>query len=143
MEKMTYAEALTLAIELIDQCEDSILDAETECPKYDTVKEKLTALRAQVDKRNSAERKPTKVQIENERLKSFVFGALGNKPQTVTEFMATSTELCDLSKQKVAALVNALVDEGNVVKTVEKRKSYFSLPSDEDAVQALPSELTV
>ena len=143
MEKMTYAEALTLAIELIDQCEDSILDAETECPKYDTVKEKLTALRAQVDKRNSAERKPTKVQIENERLKSFVFEALGNKPQTVTEFMATSTELCDLSKQKVAALVNALVDEGNVVKTVEKRKSYFSLPSDEDAVQALPSELTV
>lgn len=143
MEKMTYAEALTLAIELIDQCEDSILDAETECPKYDTVKEKLTALRAQVDKRNSAERKPTKVQIENERLKSFVFEALGNKPQTVTEFMATSTELCDLSKQKVAALVNALVDEGKVVKTVEKRKSYFSLPSDEDAVQALPSELTV
>ena len=143
MEKMTYAEALALAIELIDQCEDSILDAETECPKYDTVKEKLTALRTQVDKRNSAERKPTKVQIENERLKSFVFEALGNKPQTVTEFMATSTELCDLSKQKVAALVNALVDEGKVVKTIEKRKSYFSLPSDEDAVQALPSELTV
>ena len=143
MEKMTYAEALTLAIELIDQCEDSILDAETECPKYDTVKEKLTTLRAQVDKRNSAERKPTKVQIENERLKSFVFEALGNKPQTVTEFMATSAELCDLSKQKVAALVNALVDEGKVVKTIEKRKSYFSLPSDEDAVQALPSELSV
>lgn len=143
MEKMTYVAALDYALDMIASAMQDIEDSDFVYAEMAQVADKLTLLRAQVDKRNSAERKPTKVQIENERLKSFVFEALGDKPQTVTEFMATSAELCDLSKQKVAALVNALVDEGKVVKTVEKRKSYFSLPSDEDAVQALPSELTV
>lgn len=143
MEKMTYVAALDYALDMIASAMQDIEDSDFVHTEMAQVADKLTLLRAQVDKRNSAERKPTKVQIENERLKSFVFEALGNKPQTVTEFMATSAELCDLSKQKVAALVNALVDEGKVVKTIEKRKSYFSLPSDEDAVQALPSELSV
>ena len=143
MEKMTYVAALDYALDMIASAMQDIEDSDFVHAEMAQVADKLTLLRAQVDKRNSAERKPTEVQIENERLKSFVFEALGDKPQTVTEFMATSAELCDLSKQKVAALVNALVDEGKVVKTVEKRKSYFSLPSDEDAVQALPSELTV
>ena len=111
MEKMTYVTALNFAIA-------NLTDA--------AVVEKLTALRDQQIKRNSSERKPTKVQIENERLKGFVFEALGDKPQTVTEIMATSAELSDLSNQKVSALVNALVDEGKAVKTVEKRKSYFA-----------------
>ena len=143
MEKMTYVAALDYALDMIASAMQDIEDSDFVYAEMAQVADKLTLLRAQVDKRNSAERKPTKVQIENERLKSFVFEALGNKPQTVTEFMATSAELCDLSKQKVAALVNALVDEGKVVKTIEKRKSYFSLPSDEDAVQTLPSELSV
>ena len=111
MEKMTYVTALNFAIaNLTDEA----------------VVEKLTALRDQQIKRNSSERKPTKVQVENERLKGFVLEALGDKPQTVTEIMATSAELSDLSNQKVSALVNALVDEGKAVKTVEKRKSYFA-----------------
>jgi DNA-binding transcriptional regulator GbsR (MarR family) len=53
--------------------------------------------------------------------------ALDSEPVTITELMARNADLGALSNQKVSALVNALVDEGKVTKTVEKRKSYFAL----------------
>lgn len=115
MEKITYVVALNTAIETL-----SANEAMT------AVVEKLTALRDQQIKRNSAERKPTKAQIENDRLKGVLFGVLTAEPHTVTEIMALSDELSALSNQKVSALINALVDEGRAVKTVEKRKSYFA-----------------
>jgi hypothetical protein len=59
-------------------------------------------------------------------LKVVVLEALGLDPMTVTEIMAQDDRLSALSNQKVSALVNALVDEGKAVKTVEKRKSYFA-----------------
>lgn len=125
--KMTYAEALNLAIELIDKCEDSILDAETECPKYDTVKEKLTALRDQQIKRNTAERKPTKTQVANVALAERVVEVLRNTDEklTITQIMDADPVLSELNNQKVTALVRGLGDR--VVKTIEKRKSYFQL----------------
>lgn len=115
MEKITYVVALNTAIETLSA--DEAMTA---------VVEKLTALRDQQIKRNSAERKPTKAQIENDRLKGVLFGVLTTEPHTVTEIMALSDELSALSNQKVSALINALVDEGRAVKTVEKRKSYFA-----------------
>lgn len=115
MEKITYVVALNTAIETLSA--DEAMTA---------VVEKLTALRDQQIKRNSAERKPTKAQIENDRLKGVLFGVLTAEPHTVTEIMALSDELSALSNQKVSALINALVDEGRAVKTVEKRKSYFA-----------------
>lgn len=111
MTKITYTEALTIALN-------------ADLPEE--VKDKLTALREQIAKRNSAERKPTKAQKANEELREVVFEALGAEPQTVTQIMAQDERLSALSNQKVSALVNALVDEGRAVKTVEKRKSYFA-----------------
>lgn len=113
MEKITYIAALNYALE-------NLTDAPTE------IVDKLTALRDQTAKRNSAERKPTKAQQANEELKVVVLEALGLDPMTVTEIMAQDDRLSALSNQKVSALVNALVDEGKAVKTVEKRKSYFA-----------------
>jgi hypothetical protein len=55
-----------------------------------------------------------------------VYAVLTAEPATVTELMARDAELGALSNQKVSALVNALVDEGRAVKSVEKRKSYFA-----------------
>lgn len=112
MTKITYTEALTIALN-------------ADLPEE--VKDKLTALREQIAKRNSTEnRKPTKAQKANEELREVVFAALGLEPQTVTQIMAQDERLSALSNQKVSALVNALVDEGRAVKTVEKRKSYFA-----------------
>lgn len=114
MTKMTYVAALTYVLENV-----------TDLPA--DVAEKLTALKAQTEKRNSAERKPTKAQVANEALKATVLSVLTSEPATVTELMARSADLSALSNQKVSALVNALVDENKATKTVDKRKSYFAL----------------
>lgn len=111
--KMTYVAALNYVL-------TNVADLPTD------VAEKLTALKVQTEKRNSAERKPTKAQLANEELKAQVMAVLTAEPATVTDLMGKSDALGALSNQKVSALVNALVDEGKAVKTVEKRKSYFS-----------------
>lgn len=49
------------------------------------------------------------------------------KPITVTELMKFDESLGELSNQKISAMLKKLVDNGEVVKTVEKRVSLFSL----------------
>ena len=115
MTKMTYVAALNTAIAAL-----------TADPAMTEVVAKLTALRDQTEKRNTADRKPTKAQLANEALKAKVVEVLNADPATVTDLMGRDAELGALSNQKVSALVNALVDEGRAVKTVEKRKAYFT-----------------
>lgn len=112
MTKMTYVAALNF-----------VLSTVTDLPA--DVAEKLTALRDQTEKRNSADRKPTKAQLANEGLKAKVMAVLTADPVTVTELMARDAELAALSNQKVSALVNALVAEGKALKVPDGRKSTF------------------
>ena len=72
----------------------------------------------------------TKVQKENEFLMTQVLEALDefDRPITVTEFMKESPHaVATLSNQKLSALMKKLVDAKRVVKTTEKKKSYFAL----------------
>ena len=112
--KMTYAKALSEAI----ACEG--LSAEA--------REKLEALLAQQMKKSSAEKKPTKTQEANKALGEAVLSILreNGAPMTVTEVFNAMPEGSVSSTQKVSALVRALLLEGKVVKTVEKRVSFFS-----------------
>lgn len=113
-EKLTYVAALTYAIE------NGNLPAE--------IAEKLIALRTQQEKRNSGEKKPTKVQEANIGLKQVILTALeGQSAKTVSEIQTLAPELADLSNQKVASLVRQLVEEGKLVRIEEKRKAYFRL----------------
>ena len=105
MTKMTYVSALDVAINAVSD---------------DAVKEKLTALRAQIEKKNSAERKPTKAQVANDALKSEIVGWLSDA-HTATEV----AENFGISNQKASALLTALVKGGQVERTVEKRKAFF------------------
>lgn len=125
MTKMTYVQALTFAIDHLDEAITASGSADWDEEARQVI-EKLTALKAQTEKRNSADRKPTKAQVANEGLKAKILEVLTADPATVTEIMARDAELTALSNQKVSALVNALVDEGRVTKTVDKRKSYFA-----------------
>lgn len=114
-KKMTYVAALTYALENCEMPED--------------VREKLTALRAQQEKRNNTEKKPTKTQQANANLREVVLNILreNGSPMTVTEvFNAMSDNPEVASTQKVSALMRQLLLEGKVVKTTEKRVSYFS-----------------
>lgn len=72
----------------------------------------------------------TKTQKENEVLMAQLLEALAefDKPITVSEFMKESShEVATLSNQKLSALLKKLVDSKKVVKSTEKKKSYFSL----------------
>ena len=93
----------------------------------DEIKDKLTALRDQIAKRNSGERKPTKNQIANQGLAEVIAEVLQNasEPLTVTEIMARSEVLGALSNQKVSALLRGMGDK--VTKVVDKRVSKFTL----------------
>ena len=105
MTKMTYVNALDVAI-------NAVADGE--------VKDKLIALRAQIEKKNSADRKPTKAQVANDAMKSDIVAWL-TEAHTATEV----AENFGVSNQKASALLTALVKAGTVERTVDKRKAYF------------------
>lgn len=113
--KMTYVAALTYALE--------------NCQMPEEVRDKLDSLRAQQMKRNSADKKPTKTQQANANLREVVLNVLREtgSPMTVTEVFNAMSENPEVaSTQKVSALMRQLLLEGKVVKTTEKRVSYFS-----------------
>lgn len=111
--KTTYISALSF---VLDNC-----DLPTE------IAEKLTALRDQQVKRNSAEHKPTKTQKENEVLKDVVMAVMTTEGATVSEIMTRDERLSALSNQKVSALLNALAKEGRVLKIPDGRKTTFAV----------------
>lgn len=113
MKKMTYVEALNIAIATVDNAE---------------AVERLTALRDATVKRNSAERKPTKVQEANEGIKAEILEFLADgEKHTVSEIMEGVASLNGASNQKAASLVRQLKDAGVLIREEIKRKAYFHL----------------
>lgn len=73
---------------------------------------------------------PTKAQKENVELVEKVYNALVivGRPVTATELLAEMEPIEGVtSNQKLSALLKKLVDGNRVTKTVEKKKSYFSI----------------
>ena len=121
MTKMTYVNALEIAIATVDNAE---------------AKAKLEALKASIAKKNSAERKPTATQKANEGYKVAIleFLAEGGK-HTITDIMkGCGAAVAELSNQRVSAIVRQMVESGQVVREEIKRKAYFSaVEGGEDA----------
>lgn len=108
--KMTYASALSF---VLTNCADLPTD----------VREKLVALSDSYAKKASAEKKPTKVQTENENVKQNMLKALrdSNAPMTATEV----AQAVGCSVQKASALLAQMVKDAQVERVPEKRKTYF------------------
>lgn len=122
--KLTNKKALELAIKAIDTANFHTPDF-----KVDEIIEKLEKMLAQVEKKGGAERKPTAKQKENEVLKQAILSYMTiERLMTVTEMMKEIPELEGMSNQKVSSLVKQLKDTEQVVKVVEKGRSYFHLP---------------
>lgn len=121
-KKLTYVAALSNILSIRNFLEQNVTDFDVTATL-----DRLTDLMNQTEKRNSAEKKPTKTQLANAEYGQMVLEVLRNadKPMTITEIMDADTELGKLNNQKVSAVVRGLGDQ--VVKTIEKRKSYFSL----------------
>lgn len=78
-------------------------------------------------KKNSAEKKPTAVQVANEGIKADILDGMEiGKKYTITDLMKEIPACAELSNQRVSALVRQLVTDGAVERTEEKRKAYFS-----------------
>ena len=79
-----------------------------------------------LEKKNSGEKKPTATQVANEALKVAIFEGMEiNRLYTVTEVIKEIPAVAGLTNQKVSPLMNQMVDAGQLVKTTEKRRSYF------------------
>ena len=110
VDTMTYVDALNVAIATLSDAE---------------AVEKLSALRDQYVKRASAERKPTAKQTENAGIKTQILGELEADVLYTAGDVAKLFE--GLTVQRVSALLTQLVNDGALVKTVDKRKSFYSL----------------
>ena len=117
-KKMTNAQALEIALEVLK---------ETDTEKYAEVIEKLDKMLVQVNKKSSANRKPTATQLENEglRVKIAEYLTSTGKRLTVSEMMKEIEGLEELSNQRVTSLATSLYKEGKIEREVEKRKAYF------------------
>ena len=117
-KKMTNAMALEIALEVLKK---------TDAEKYTEVIEKLDKMLVQVNKKSSANRKPTATQLENEGLRVKIAEYLTNtgKRLTVSEMMKEIEGLEELSNQRVTSLATSLYKEGKIDREVEKRKAYF------------------
>lgn len=83
--------------------------------------------RIEILEKKASSKKATATQEANEELKTVILDTLTNEPTTVSDLMKKSNVLGELSNQKVSALLRALVLDGKVVKTVDKKKSLFSI----------------
>ena len=110
---MTYSQALEIAINAVSDAEAS---------------EKLTALKAQVEKKHTSS-KPTKKQTENEVIKRNILDILAEGEAYTASQLASmlSTDEALITSQKVSALLRQMCVGEVVQKNTVKGKSMFSL----------------
>ena len=83
-----------------------------------------------LDKKNAAERKPTPKQVENAGFKQNILDWMEPNVQYLSADIAKGVPaLVDagVSGNRVTAMLTQLVNSGAIVRTEDKRKSYYSL----------------
>lgn len=125
MKKMTKKEMFTMVMEVVA---NSTVENKAEM-------ENFIAHEIELLEKKSSKSGQSKTQKENEILKAEILESFKEIeiPVTVSEFqnLTRFRPENEFSNQKVSALLNQLVKNGLLVKTIEKKKSYFSLPKAE------------
>ena len=80
-----------------------------------------------LDRKKGGSSKPSKTQLENERLKEIVYKCMvaEGKPLRIAEIKALDEELAELSTPKVTPMLTKLVKEGRAERTVVKKASFY------------------
>lgn len=114
MQKITKKEMFTKIREVVIDNEEMVAFIDHEIELLD---------------KKSANKKPTKVQTENLILMDKVVEVLAEFPNgaTASEVLEASVDFEGMSNQKISALLKKCVEVGTVVKTVDKKKSIFSV----------------
>lgn len=111
MEKMTNVKALAFVL--------------ANCNLPTDVAEKVEKMKAQFEKKNSAEKKPTAQQTANLGIANAILENLeSDKLYTITEIMKTVPECADLTNQRVSAIVRGMLGV-SMERVEDKRKAYF------------------
>lgn len=122
MEKMTKKVAFGIAIDALKDCTTTDNEA-----RFNEAIEILNKAIAQLDKK-AEDKKPSKTQIENESIKGDILNYLASVERATIKDIILNADGCStLSSQKTTALVSALVKNGRVIRTVEKKVAYFSI----------------
>lgn len=134
--KMTQVSALEIAIEVITNVMNGVdtdlasSELSEAVAKLSGMAEKLAEKRStpsKADKEKSAEHKA----IADEIILVLSTEETVTNGMTVSEMQKASEMLAGYSNQKISAILRKMVDSGAVVKTVDKKKSYFSIATDE------------
>jgi len=80
---------------------------------------------------NKGNKKPTKVQVENEAIKDTIVTVLAELDNPTSATAIATDARVNVSNQKVSALLKQLVDAGRVVRTEEKGKAFFSVKAED------------
>ena len=134
--KMTQVSALELAVKVITNVMDGVdtdiasSELSEAIAKLSGMAEKLAEKRStpsKADKEKSAEHKA----IADEIILVLSTEETVTNGMTVSEMQKASEMLAGYSNQKISAILRKMVESGMVVKTVDKKKSYFSIATDE------------
>ena len=119
-KKMTKRDYFNGLLEVIENHKDSI-------ENYEEFKAFIEREIELLNKKRSNS-KPTKMQIENEKIKAKILEVLTdvNEVMTISELM-TADGLENYSNQKLSVLCHQLVNEHKVVNTKVKKVSYFKI----------------
>lgn len=119
-KKMTKRDYFNGLLEVIENHKDSI-------ENYEDFKAFIEREIELLNKKRSNS-KPTKTQIENEKIKAKILEVLTdvNEVMTISELM-TADGLENYSNQKLSVLCHQLVNEHKVVNTKVKKVSYFKI----------------
>lgn len=80
-----------------------------------------------LEKKNSADKKPTAQQVANDGVKMAIYdGMEENRVYTVTEIIKSVPACAELTNQRVSALLRQMIADNMVIRTEDKRKAYFS-----------------
>lgn len=81
-----------------------------------------------LNKKNSAERKPTANQLDNVKIKKIIKENIGTNRYTITEMikaLLNGTEWSEITCSRLTAICTQMVEEGDLVRDVDKRKAYY------------------
>ena len=121
MKKMTKKEMFAMVMEVVA---NSTVDNKAEM-------ENFIAHEIELLEKKSSKSGQTKTQKENEVLKAEILEEMEKVgiPITVSEFQNVSEKFPPIkfSNQKISAMLNQLAKDGKLVKTIDKKKSYFAL----------------
>lgn len=129
INKKTQADHLTALLTYLDKHPDAVFPS----PKGDITAEQMAEFASHrlelLEKKNSAEKKPTAQQEANAVIKTSILTTLADgKKRTVTELLKDVGGLPEnMSNQRMSALVRQMVESGQVVREEIQRKAYFSI----------------